>query len=117
MDEQAPMTLAIDRHDNLVVIRPEGDIDLASSPGLRSQLRDVLASANGKIVVDLKDVPYMDSSGVATLVELLQSCRRDQIELILCQLGERVLSVFQIARLDGVFTITETLETAMETNG
>ena len=114
MDDQAPMTLAIDRHENLMVLRPEGDIDLSSSPGLRSQLRDVLADAKGKIVVDLKDVPYMDSSGVATLVELLQSCRRDGIELVLCQLGERVLSVFQIARLDGVFTIAESLEIAME---
>ena len=114
MDEQAPMTLAIDRQDNLLVIRPEGDIDLASSPGLRAQLRELISSASGRIVVDLEDVPYMDSSGVATLVELLQSCRRDQLELVLCRLGERVLSVFQIARLDGVFTISESLESAME---
>lgn len=116
MDEQAPMTLAIDRQDNLLVIRPEGDIDLASSPGLRDQLRELISSASGRIVVDLEGVPYMDSSGVATLVELLQSCRRDQLELVLCRLGERVLSVFQIARLDGVFTISESLESAMEPN-
>ena len=114
MDEQAPMTLAIDQQDDFIILRPHGDIDLSSSPGLRTQLRDVIESAKGTIIVDLKDVPYMDSSGVATLVELLQSCRRSEIELVLCQLGERVLSVFQIARLDGVFTIAETLEIAME---
>ncbi|MEE2907866.1 MAG: STAS domain-containing protein [Planctomycetota bacterium] len=116
MDEQAPMTMAVDRQDNLLIVRPEGDIDLASSPGLRAQLRELIASASGRIVVDLEGVPYMDSSGVATLVELLQSCRRDQLELVLCRLSERVLSVFQIARLDGVFTISESLESATDTN-
>ena len=112
MDEQAPMTMAVDRHDDFTVLRPEGDIDLSSSPGLRAQLRDITESTQSKIIVDLKGVPYMDSSGVATLVELLQSCRRNEIELVLCQLGERVLSVFQIARLDGVFTIADTLDAA-----
>lgn len=112
MDERAPLTLAVDQQEDLLVIRPEGDIDLASSPELRTRLRELLADASGRIVVDLEAVPYMDSSGVATLVELLQSCRRDQLDLVLCRLSERVLSVFQIARLDGVFTISASLEGA-----
>ena len=104
MGDQA-MNIVVDRNQDMVVVRPEGDIDLASSPSLRAQLRDIVDGADDAIVVDLEAVPYMDSSGVATLVELLQSCRQKGVDLTLCQLGDRVLSVFQIARLDGVFKI------------
>ncbi|MCH2133585.1 MAG: STAS domain-containing protein [Phycisphaerales bacterium] len=113
MDEQANIGIQVDRQGDAIVVRPQGDIDLASSPGLRARLRELIEEAKGRIVVDLSEVPYMDSSGVATLVELLQSCRRAELELFLCQLNERVLSVFQIARLDGVFTIKESLEEAI----
>ena len=104
------MKVVIDRQQDMVIIRPEGDIDLATSPTLRTQLREIVDEATDQIIVDLKAVPYMDSSGVATLVELLQSCRQKGLDLTLCQLGDRVLSVFQIARLDGVFKIAVSLE-------
>lgn len=104
------MNVVIDRKPDMVVVRPEGDIDLASSPSLRAQLREIVDEASEAIIVDLEAVPYMDSSGVATLVELLQSCRQKGLDLTLCQLGERVLSVFQIARLDGVFKIAGSID-------
>ena len=113
MDDQSPMTVEVITQDGHTIIRPDGDIDLASSPMLREKLRDSLEQASSHVIVDLASVPYMDSSGVATLVELLQSCRRGNLELTLCQLNERVMSVFQIARLDGVFTIKGSLEEAM----
>jgi len=111
MDDQ--MAIEITEQDEATIIAPNGDIDLASSPALREQLRALVESARKQIVVNLQNVPYMDSSGVATLVELLQSCRRKEVDLVLCSLNERVLSVFQIARLDGVFRITPTLEEAV----
>lgn len=104
------MNVVIDRKPNCLIVRLEGDIDLASSPSLRSKLRTILDDPHDHIVVDLEAVPYMDSSGVATLVELLQSCRQKSVELTLCRLSERVLSVFQIARLDGVFKISSSIE-------
>ncbi len=109
------MNVVIDRRQDIVIARPEGDIDLASSPSLRSQLREVVEEATDQVVIDLEAVPYMDSSGVATLVELLQSCRQKGLDLTLCRLGERVLSVFQIARLDGVFKISVSLEECIGT--
>ncbi|MBG83731.1 MAG: hypothetical protein CMJ40_04190 [Phycisphaerae bacterium] len=109
MGDQA-MNVTIERKQGMVIARPEGDIDLASSPSLRAQLREIVGEADDAIVVDLEAFPYMDSSGVATLVELLQSCRQKGLDLTLCRLGERVLSVFQIARLDGVFKIAGSIE-------
>jgi anti-anti-sigma factor len=56
----------------------------------------------------------MDSSGVATLVEALQMTNRSGVRLALYGMQERVRSIFEIARLDTVFKITETFEQAQE---
>jgi len=63
-------------------------------------------------VVDLSGVNYMDSSGVATLVEAMQISRRQSTKLVLCSLQDKVRSVFEIARLDRVFEIAPNVEVA-----
>src|SRR5436309_9988348 len=89
-----------------------GEIDLGTSPALRAGLMDIAASRPQRLVVDLSGVPYMDSSGVATLVEALQQQRRHQGKLVLCGLQPKVRSIFEIARLNMVFTIVNDLEAA-----
>ena len=107
------MQVNTEQRDGATIVRPDGDIDLSTSSVLRTSLQKANESAEGKLVIDLSNVQYMDSSGVATLVECLQISRRSGITLLLCELHERVLSVFQIARLDGVFDIVPTLDEAI----
>jgi len=99
------LTIDVQPRDGGLTITPCGEVDLASSPVLRRALQQALAASEGTVVVDLHDVPYMDSSGVATLVEALQTCRKQARELILARPGERVESIFAISKLDSVFTI------------
>ena len=84
-----------------------GEVDLSRSPELRSALLDLLKTKPQRLVVDLSGVPYMDSSGVATLVEALQAQRRHGGKMVLCGLQPKVRSIFEIARLNMVFTIIE----------
>jgi anti-sigma B factor antagonist len=95
-----------------VLFRPKGEIDLSVAPALRTHLREAADRTKRRLIVDLADVPYMDSSGVATLVEALQLTRRSGKQLLLCNLHEKVQSIFEIARLDAVFTIVATVEDA-----
>ena len=106
--------IEIDRRDGVSVITPMGEIDLGRSPTLRSELGVVISEHPPRIVVNLAEVSYMDSSGVATLVEALQQCRAANITLLLCGMQDRVRSIFEIARLDMVFSINDTLETALD---
>ncbi len=100
--------------DDGVQVRPSGDIDLSRSPQLRVELLQLAAHKPRRIVVDLANVPYMDSSGVATLIEALQAQRRSGGKMILCGLQPKVRSIFEIARLDMVFTIVADCETARQ---
>ncbi len=92
-----------------VIVSLEGDVDLQSSPDARKVL---LECVNRKmpVLVDLSGVGYIDSSGVASLVESLQTARKAGSGLILVAVSEGALRVLQLARLDKVFTICDTVE-------
>lgn len=98
--------------DDGALVRVHGEIDFSRSPELRVELLKVLASKPARLVIDLAAVPYMDSSGVATLVEALQVQRNAKGKLVLCNLQPKVKGIFEISRLDMVFTIAESAEAA-----
>ncbi len=98
--------------DDGVLVRPVGEIDLSCAAMLRQQLRLAQSGRPARMIIDLAAVPYMDSSGVATLVEAMQVARRNKSRLVLAALQDKVRSIFEIARLDMVFTIVATVEEA-----
>jgi anti-sigma B factor antagonist len=97
-----------------LILKPQGDIDLSRSPSLRVQIAEAQGSAPSKLIIDLCEVPYMDSSGVATLIEAMKEARQAGRKLVLCALQDRVKSIFEIARLDMVFTIVDTRDDALQ---
>jgi anti-sigma B factor antagonist len=97
-----------------VVVTPSGDVDLSCSRDLQTHLRKAMEGKPKGVVVNLAKVPYMDSSGVATLVEAMQIARKQGTKLVLCALQDKVRSIFEIARLDRVFTIAADEASAMK---
>lgn len=90
-----------------------GDIDLARSMDFQRDLLDILDSKPRRLVIDLSGVPYMDSSGVASLVKLMARARKGNIVLSLACLTDRVRGVFEITRLDNVFQVFKTTQEAL----
>lgn len=88
-----------------VVIAPEGEIDLHSSALVREQLDPVIEAKRPKVIVDLSGVSYVDSSGLAVLIESMQRVQSYHGIFALCGLRESVQHIFAIARLDQVFSI------------
>ena len=87
------------------IIVVEGDVDLYSSPELRKAVLDAVPRSVGGIGVDLGAVTYMDSSGVATLVEGLRSAREHDRTFFLLSPSTAVMKVLELARLDSVFEV------------
>ncbi len=96
-----------------VVVDAVGDIDLNSSSLFQQELLLLMDKTPRRIVINLAGVPYMDSSGVASLVKLLSRTRKSESSLYLVRLNDRVRSVFEITRLDTVFNICGTEEEAL----
>lgn len=91
------------------VIRLSGDVDLHSSPQARQAILDAV-KAGKPLLVDLSGVSYMDSSGVASLVEGYQTARKQGIEFGITGPAAPAMSVLRLARLDKVFPIHASLE-------
>lgn len=100
--------------DDGILVKVVGEIDLIHSPTLRGELMSLLQSRPQRLVLDLSDVSLMDSSGVATLIEVLQIQRNAQRKLVLCGLQEKVQSIFEITRLQEVFNIVSDIQTAQQ---
>ncbi len=92
--------------DGNCIIEAKGEIDLYSSPQLREAILKACKSTKQKVGVRLTDVAYMDSSGVATLVEGLQAAGGATAFLLLAP-SQSVMKVLQLSRLDSVFSIVE----------
>ena len=112
--DNSSLQIDIERNESTVVIVPLGDIDLSKSTDLRNAIHPVIETKPDKIIVDLSHVPYMDSSGVATLIEGLQPSNQSDILFILCELSVGVKSIVELARLDQIFTILDSRDEALD---
>ena len=108
------MQIAARHLDQTTILDVSGDIDLASSPELRKALlRELRELRIPRVVLNLNAVHYIDSSGVASLVEALKASRELRSRLILFGLNSAVREVLQLSKLVKIFEITETEEQAV----
>ncbi|MCP3866864.1 MAG: STAS domain-containing protein [Gammaproteobacteria bacterium] len=91
------------------IVYLKGEVDLDRSPEARSVILGCLRKRN-PLLIDLSGVTYIDSSGIASLVEGFQMARKMKLEFGLTSVNERTLSVLRLARLDRVFPIHDSLE-------
>lgn len=95
------------------IVSIKGDVDLYSSPQLRKTVIALTEKKTPAILIDLTQVTYMDSSGVATLVEGLQQTGKYQGQFKLYGLVAAVREVFELSRLNKVFEIYGDEESAL----
>ena len=106
------MTDTIREQDGNLIVELEGEVDLSRAPELRRMLLDCVARGRD-VIVDLSRVSYIDSAGIASLVEALQLAGKNAIKFGLVAISAEALRVFQLARLDKVFTIHADLDAAL----
>jgi anti-sigma B factor antagonist len=97
----------------ITVVAASGEVDLYTSPKLREAIVSSVSDRSPSVVVDLAEVSYMDSSGIATLVEALQLTKKHSGRLVLAGLTPRVREVFELARLQSVFELSPSVEAAL----
>jgi anti-sigma B factor antagonist len=102
------------RVDKTTIFDVSGDIDLANSPEIRKALlREVRENRTPKVVMNLSKVRYIDSSGVASLVEGLKASRDAGSRFILYGLSPSAREVLQLSRLLKIFEVYDNEEQAM----
>ena len=109
------MKISTRRMDNTTVLDISGDIDMAHSTELRRVvLVEIRESRTPRVVLNMLDVRYIDSSGVASLVEGLKASRDVGSRMILVSLSPFVQEILRLTRLLQIFEIYDTEEKALE---
>lgn len=97
----------------VAVLFIDGEVDLRTAPDLRLALTRLLADGKFTIILDLGEVPYLDSAALGVLVEAVRRAREQNGAIHLVRLTAFVRRAFEITRLFRIFEIHETVENAV----
>ena len=98
----------------VVLVRLNGRLDATTSPEVRETLQTLLEQDQPKIIIDLKDVPFIDSSGLASLVSGLRMAREKEGTIALSGIQPQAQTVFRLTMLDRIFPIHPTYTDAKQ---
>ena len=104
------MEVKSSQQEGVLVFLVSGEINISTSPELKKNFEK---QPSAKIVVDLEKVTYIDSSGLATLVEILKKTKSQNGRLGLSGMSDKVKSLFEITKLDKLFSIFKTQQDAV----
>ena len=103
------MECIIKQQGDFTIVVLEGEVDLHYSPAARKSILDNLKQKN-HVLVDMSGVKYIDSSGIASLVEGFQLARNQQLQFGLVGVSDAATQVLKLARLDKVFLIKNSVD-------
>lgn len=101
-----------DEDDRAAILRIKGDLDLSASSALRACLQDEVSLNGPPIVVDLSAVPFVDSTCLGVLIAALREAKETRGTLRLAAVRPRVRRALEIAALDEIFPVYESVEEA-----
>ena len=104
------MEIKMETKDQVTLVVVKGEINISTSPELKKSFEKLTTN---KVIINMANVGYIDSSGLATLVELLKRVKTKGGNLGLSQVSEKVKSLFEITKLDKLFSIHPSDEVAL----
>jgi anti-sigma B factor antagonist len=99
------MSITTRARDEIDVIEISGRFDAQSAPSVDEWLEQTAATTRGRVVVNLADVSFLDSSALAVLVRAVKRCRMRGGDVRLCAIPPSVRLIFELTRLDRAFDI------------
>ncbi len=106
------MPVSTRQSGSATIIDVTGNVTISTSPPFRKTLLETL-KLSPRVIVNLQRVPYIDSSGIASLVEALKESQNLKNRLILFGLSPTARNVFELTRLIQVFEVYDTEEQAL----
>lgn len=99
------MDISTREKGKVLIFDIKGDLDAKSASNLKDRINEKITDGKSHILINLSDVPYMDSAGLGVLVSGLKNANRLSGDLRIWGLQEEVKSIFELTRLNKVFQI------------
>lgn len=111
------MNLKHSQQNRIDVVQFPQRLVMANATDARAELKDIIEAGDGRIVVDLAETQFMDSSGLAVVVAGLQAARKKNGDVYIAQMGDTIRAVFELTRLHTVFQIFDDADAAVKAFG
>lgn len=90
---------------NVKVIEPSGILDSTKAADFRKQVEDALETGADMLLIDLKDITFVDSSGLGALVVALKAVKARDRQMYICSINEQLRMLFELTSMDRVFNL------------
>lgn len=107
------MELGFRKYKEIFIIDVKGDMDLYNAQELKEAVNKILAKRVSKIVINLEEVDYIDSSGIGALIHVFGETKKAGIRLKFSHVHGSVAKVIKLTKLMNYFPITDDLKTAL----
>ena len=101
-------------NENIIIIDITGEVDLYNSPNIKDMIIDKMNSGYKKIVLNLNDVSYIDSSGIGTLIYCRTTLNQANGQLKIINIKDSVKRIFELTRLVNYFNVFDSEEAAIK---
>ena len=108
------MNIIEEKLNDVLICKPQGEINISNSGELRKAFDGLIKKNEKKVLVVFSAVPYIDSSGLATLIEMFQRLKKIGGILRFSNLDQKVRNVFEITKLLKLFVVFDTQEEALK---
>ena len=100
--------------DGRHVVAVRGEIDLFTAPELKKMLADAIENGATRVVVDLSETTFLDSTALGVLIGAVKRLRSRDGQLVIVNTGTNIAKTFEVTCLDQIFTILDTRDAAVE---
>jgi anti-sigma B factor antagonist len=108
------MEIVEEKLQNVWILKPVGRIDASCSGQIKDKVLSLIDTGQKKLLIDLGEVDFIDSSGLGTLVSSLNSIKKAGGKLKICDIQENPKQVFEMTRLDRVFEVFDDRDEALD---
>lgn len=107
------MDIDVTQSSGVAVVAPHGDLDMATVDEVKRTLAGLIDGGQSRVIMDLGEVGYIDSSGMGAMVAAMKRARAAGGDVRLCALQDDVRGIFELTRLVRAMSIHPTRQEAL----
>ncbi|MBF0486037.1 MAG: STAS domain-containing protein [Candidatus Omnitrophica bacterium] len=105
--------ISLEKINDITLVSLNGELNLDNTHRVREAFKKILKQRKAKVLLDFDNVPFIDSSGIALLIEIVQAFGKSNGAMCLCHVNKKILSVFEITKVSKLFNIFDSHEEAL----
>ncbi|MEI6437219.1 MAG: STAS domain-containing protein [Candidatus Omnitrophota bacterium] len=107
------MDIKLEKINDIQLIVLDGELNMESTHKFKETFKAILKERNAKVIIDFAKVPFIDSSGIAALIEVCQNLGKVNARACLCHVNKKIVNVFEITKVHKLFKIFESHQEAL----